>query len=115
MIVYGLKNCDTTQKAIKWLNKNKIEFQFHDYKLSGIDKSKLETWSSEIGWENLLNKKSTTWREIDSASQLKIVNEKSAIALMLKKPTCIKRPLIEKNNKVLALGFKEDEYEAKIN
>lgn len=110
MIVYGIKNCNTVKSAIEWLNKNKIEFEFHDYKKSGITEAKLAAWSKQVGWESLVNKRGTTWRQLDEAVQKKVVNEKSAIALMLEKTSVIKRPLIEDNNKVLLLGFDEGEY-----
>jgi len=114
MIVYGIKNCNTVKSAVEWLTKNKIEFEFHDYKKSGITASKLSDWSRQVGWESLVNKRGTTWRQLDEASQKKVTNEKSAIALMLEKTSLIKRPLIEKNGKVVLLGFDEDEYKKKL-
>ncbi|HEV8515588.1 MAG TPA: ArsC family reductase [Cyclobacteriaceae bacterium] len=110
MIVYGIKNCNTVKSALEWLNKNKIEFEFHDYKKLGITEAKLTAWSKQIGWESLVNKRGTTWRQLDEAVQKKVVNEKSAIALMMEKTSVIKRPLIEESNKVLLLGFDEAEY-----
>jgi len=114
MIVYGIKNCNTVKSAVEWLKKNKIEFEFHDYKKSGITPSKLNDWNKQIGWESLVNKRGTTWRQLDEATQKKVTNEKSAIALMLEKTSVIKRPLIEKNGKVVLLGFDEDEYKKKL-
>lgn len=114
MIVYGIKNCNTVKSAVEWLKRNKIEFEFHDYKKSGIMASKLSDWNKQVGWENLINKRGTTWRKLDEASQKKVTNEKSAIALMLEKTSVIKRPLIEKNGKVVLLGFDEDEYKKKL-
>lgn len=114
MIVYGIKNCNTVKSAVEWLTKNKIEFEFHDYKKSGITASKLSDWSKQVGWESLVNKRGTTWRQLDEASQKKVTNEKSAIALMKEKTSVIKRPLIEKNGKVVLLGFDEDEYKKKL-
>jgi len=110
MIAYGIKNCNTVKSALEWLNKNKIEFEFHDYKKSGITEPKLAAWCKQVGWESLVNKRGTTWRQLDEAVQKKVVNEKSAIALMLEKTSVIKRPLIEGNEKVLLLGFDEVEY-----
>ena len=114
MIVYGIKNCNTVKSAVEWLKKNKIEFEFHDYKKSGITASKLSDWSKQVGWESLVNKRGTTWRQLDEASQKKVTNEKSAIALMLEKNSVIKRPLVEENGKVVLLGFDEDEYTKKL-
>ena len=114
MIVYGIKNCNTVKSAIEWLNKNKVEFEFHDYKKSGITASKLTEWSKHVGWESLVNKRGTTWRQLDEAVQKKVTNEKSAIALMVEKTSVIKRPLIEKNGKVILLGFDEAAYKQEL-
>ena len=110
MIVYGIKNCNTVISAIDWFNRNEVEFQFHDYKKLGITEAKLKDWCRQVGWENLINKRGTTWRQLEEVAQNKVVNEKSAIALMIEKTSVIKRPLIEKNGKVLLLGFDEAGY-----
>lgn len=110
MKVYGIKNCNTVKNALGWLAKNKIEFEFHDYKSKGIAKQKLQEWSKQVGWENLVNKKGTTWRQLHSDVQQKVVDEASAIALMMEKASVIKRPLIERGEKVVALGFDEVAY-----
>ncbi len=114
MVVYGIKNCNTVKSALDWLNKNKIEFEFHDYKKSGITASKLTSWIKQVGWEKLVNKRGTTWRKLDEAIQNKVTNEKSAIALMVEKTSVIKRPLIEENGTVLLLGFDEVDYKKKL-
>src|SRR6185436_15168879 len=110
MIVYGIKNCNTVKSAIEWLNKNKVAFEFHDYKKSGITTAKLSEWCKQVGWESLVNKRGTTWRQLDETVQKKVISEKSAIALMMEKHSVIKRPLIEKNGKVVLLGFDEGVY-----
>ena len=114
MIVYGIKNCNTVKSAIDWLSKNKIEFEFYDYKKSVITETKLREWCKQVGWESLVNKRGTTWRQLDEIIQKKIIDEKSAIALMVDRTSVIKRPLIEKNSKVLLLGFDEAEYNQKL-
>lgn len=111
MIVYGIKNCNTVKSAIDWLNKNKVEFEFHDYKKSSITAEKLSAWSKQVGWEQLVNKRGTTWRQLPEANQKKVTNEKTAIALMLEKTSVIKRPLIEEKGNVILLGFEEAEFE----
>lgn len=110
MLVYGIKNCNTVKSAIDWLNKNKVKFEFHDYKKSGITVGKLNEWCKQVGWESLVNKRGTTWRQLGEADQKKVMNKKTAIALMLEKTSVIKRPLIEKNGKVILLGFDEGNY-----
>jgi len=110
MIVYGIRNCNTVKSALDWLKKNKVDFEFHDYKKSGITASKLSVWCKQVGWENLVNKRGTTWRQLDEADQKKVTNEKAAIALMIEKTSVIKRPVIEQEGKVLLLGFDEAAY-----
>jgi arsenate reductase (glutaredoxin) len=114
MIVYGIKNCNTVKSAIDWLNKNKIAFEFHDYKKLGISEKKISDWCKQVGWESLVNKRGTTWRQLDEAMQKKVKDEKSAIALMVNKTSVIKRPLIEVEGKVVMLGFDEEAYKQKL-
>ena len=106
IIVYGIPNCDTTKKAITWLNKNKISFCFHDYKQEGISKHKLESWCNNNGWETIFNKRSTTWRALSNAVQDKITGQSSAAKLMIKNTSIIKRPVIEFGDKII-IGFDE--------
>ncbi len=110
MIVYGIKSCDSVKKATTWLTKKKIKFEFHDYKTEGISEDKLKDWSKQVGWERIMNKKSTTWRDLGEEAQLKVTNEKAAIAVMKEKTSIIKRPLIEMNDQVMTVGFNEEEY-----
>ena len=114
MIVYGIKNCNTVKTALDWLKKHKIAFEFHDYKSKGISDAKLKEWSKQLGWESLVNKRGTTWRQLDESTQVSVKNEKSAIALMKEKTSVIKRPLIEVNGKVVALGFDEEDYKKRL-
>ncbi len=108
--VYGIPNCDTVKKVFTWLDKHKIPYDFHDYKKSGISATVLKKWSMQVGWENFLNKRSTTWRELDAATQASVTNEKTAIALLIQHTSAIKRPVIEKDGKVIAIGFDEARY-----
>lgn len=114
MTVYGIKNCNTVKSALDWLKKHQIEFEFHDYKAKGITDAKLRAWSKQVGWESLVNKRGTTWRQLDPAGQAKVTSEAAAIALMKEKTSIIKRPLIETDGQVLALGFDEAEYAKKF-
>ncbi len=106
VIVYGILNCDTTKKVMQWLNKNNIAFTFHDYKLQGISKEKLNEWCVAKGWETIFNKRSTTWRALPEAEQKKVVDPADAIKVMLTNNSIIKRPVIEYNDKIM-VGFNE--------
>jgi arsenate reductase len=114
MVVYGIKNCNTVKTALDWLKKKNVAFDFHDYKAKGITEAKLKEWSKQVGWESLVNKRGTTWRQLDEATQARIKNETAAIALMKEKTSVIKRPLIEKDGKVVVLGFDEEEYAKRL-
>jgi arsenate reductase len=114
MVVYGIKNCNTVKTALDWLKKKNVAFDFHDYKAKGITEAKLKEWSKQVGWESLVNKRGTTWRQLDEATQAKVKNEAAAIALMKDKTSVIKRPLIEKDGKVVVLGFDEEEYAKRL-
>jgi arsenate reductase len=109
-IIYGIKYCDTMKKARAFLDKNGVEYAFHDYKVSGIDKKRLEGWAKKAGWETLLNRAGTTFRKL-SEKEKAGVTEKKAIALMLDQPSMIKRPVLELPGGKLLVGFKSEEYD----
>ncbi len=110
MKVYGIKNCDTVKKALKWLESHNIDFEFHDFKKSGISNEKLKEWSTKLGWEPLLNKRGTTWKKLDAETQNRIINENDAFKLMQEKTSVIKRPVIENGQDIL-IGFDENTYQ----
>ncbi len=111
LTIYGIPNCDTVQKTIAWFKANNITFEFYDYKKNGITTAKLRPWCKQKGWEVLLNKKSTSWRDLDKEAQANITDAKTAIAVMVKTPSIIKRPVVEKNGKIAAVGFDKAVYE----
>lgn len=106
--LFGIKNCDTIKKAKKWLEANEIEFLYHDYRTDGIDASWLEKTESQLGWQQLLNQRGTTFRQLD-AEQKADLNSHKAIQLMLAAPAMIKRPVLIKDEHYF-LGFKPDQY-----
>jgi arsenate reductase len=108
--VYAIPNCNTVKKALDWLKANKVAYEFHDYKKKGITATQLTAWSKQIGWEALINKKGTTWKQLPKEFQETITNQKAAIALMMEKTSVIRRPLIEEDGKVLVIGFEDAEY-----
>jgi Spx/MgsR family transcriptional regulator len=112
--LYGIKNCDTVRKARKWLELKDFDYSFHDFRIDGLDKKNLSVWVKVVGWEVLLNKRSTTWKQL-SDKEKETVDEAKAIALMLANPTLIKRPVLVIKNRSgnkIHVGFKPAEYEA---
>ncbi len=108
--LYGIRNCDTMKKARAWLDEHKIAYHFHDYKTAGIERAKLEQWVAVLGWDRLLNRGGTTFRKLAEADK-EVMTERKAIALMLAQPAMIKRPVLEKGNKLL-VGFRPEQYQA---
>ena len=105
LTVYGINNCDSCRKARKWLDGNSIEHEVHDLRIDGINIQTLERWCSRVDWQRLLNTRSRTWREIPPNDRSNM-NLNRALALMLRHPTLIKRPVIE-GDEFIAVGFSE--------
>lgn len=110
VILYGIPNCDTVKKARTWLDQHKISYQFHDFKQAGIDAKSIQRWIDAMGIDIVLNKKSTTWRGLDATQQASAANVKKAIQLMREHTSLIKRPVLEQNGQVLAVGFDAAKY-----
>jgi arsenate reductase len=101
--IYGLKNCDSCRKALKWLATEGLTHTFLDVRADGIDDGEIGRWTGIVGWETLLNRRSTTWKglaEIDRDG----IDENKAVALMAANPTLIKRPVMVRGN-TCTVGF----------
>ena len=107
--LYGIKNCDTMKKARAWLAGHGVDYVFHDYKVAGIERARLERWCTEAGWEVLLNRSGTTFRKLPDAAKASLTATK-AIGLMLAQPSLIKRPVLEHAGQ-LTVGFKPEIYQ----
>lgn len=107
--IYGIKNCDTMKKARAWLDGRGVAYAFHDYKAAGIDAARLQNWAGKVGWEVLLNRAGTTFRNLPDAEKAAI-DEAKAVALMRAQPSLIKRPVLEADGTLL-VGFKPELYE----
>ena len=113
VIIYGIKNCDTMKKARSWLDRNGIEYTFHDYKTAGIDRGRLERWANKVGWETLLNRAGTTFRKLPEKDKGNLSAAK-AIGLMLKQPSMIKRPVLDIGGGKLVVGFNPEQYKTSV-
>ncbi|SNY50669.1 transcriptional regulator, Spx/MgsR family [Arsukibacterium tuosuense] len=107
--MYGIKNCDTIKKARKWLEQHQLDYQFIDYRQDGLSAERLAAFSQQLGWQNLLNTRGTTYRALDAETKANL-NEQAALALMLQQPAMIKRPLLQLNERYI-LGFSNDIYQ----
>jgi len=106
--IYGIRNCDTMKKARAWLDAHGVSYEFHDYKVSGVDRATLEKWARVVGWESLINRAGTTFRKLPDVAKTGLTQAK-AMKLMLEQPTMIKRPVLERG-RTLLVGFNEERY-----
>lgn len=102
LTVYGIKQCDTCRKALKWLAGQGIEHQFHDFRVDGINADVIQSWMDSPFADRLINRRSTTWRQLsDEQRQLQ---SDALIQLLLEQPTLIKRPVFV-TDKIIDVGF----------
>lgn len=93
-VLYGIKNCDTVKKARAWLDAHHIEYRFHDFRGDGLDLKLAQSWLQDIGVDELINKRGTTWKQLDEKTRATLTTSNAA-ALIVVHPTLIKRPLLD--------------------
>lgn len=104
LTIYGIKNCNTMQKTFDWLNEKGVQYVFHDYKKQGIDADSLKRWFEKAGKDALINRQGLTWKKLSDTEKKQADNAASAIELLMKNTSMIKRPVIEGDG-VFLLGF----------
>ena len=107
-ILYGIPNCDTVRKARKWLDQHDIDYTFHDLRKDGLTTQHITGWAKAVGYDTLINRRGTTWRQMDDSTQQKLSTSPSASALV-EHPTLIKRPVLQ-TGKHIEVGFKPEQY-----
>lgn len=105
MRLYGIANCDSVKRARVWLAERGVAHQFHDFKNAGVPADELEAWVAALGWAPLLNRRGTTWRQLDATTQATVVDAANARALMFAQPSVIKRPVVEWPGGSVTVGF----------
>jgi Spx/MgsR family transcriptional regulator len=108
IVMYGIKNCDTVRKARRWLEAHDIDYRFHDYRADGLSEDMLTAWIGELGWEQLLNRRGTTWRKL-AETERNAIDRDRALHLMLTQPAIIRRPVLDTGG-TRRVGFSEDAY-----
>ena len=102
--VYGIKNCDTVKKALVYLSDHDVNYQFIDFRQNPISQQVLIKMVESVGWELLINKRSTTYRSLSEEEKSNINYD-----LVLSLPTLIKRPVLVQGEKTM-VGFSEQQY-----
>ena len=106
--LYGIRNCDAVKKARTWLDKHGIDYRYHDFREDGMDADAVTAWIDELGWQNLLNRRSTSWKALEEQSRLNM-DEATAHKAVMAHPTLIKRPLLDTGQQRYA-GFSAASY-----
>ena len=109
-VVYGIPNCDTVKKARTWLESHGVAFEFHDFKKAGLTAALVKAWLADVPLDMLLNRRGTTWRGLPDDTKAAANTEQGAIALMIDKPSVVKRPVVVVDGRVKSVGFSADEY-----
>jgi Spx/MgsR family transcriptional regulator len=107
--LYGLKNCDSCRKAQAWLQSHDVSYAFHDIREEGPSESALKRWLTSEHAAKLLNRRSTTWKNLTESEKQSALD--NLPALLLNHPTLIKRPVLTHRAQVLAVGFSPAEFE----
>ena len=102
--LYGFKSCDMVRNAMKWLDANKVEHDYFDYRAKKLDPKTVDDWFRRAGWENVFNRNSTSYKEMPEGEKAGI-DQKKAKELILANTNLIKRPVLDTGDRLL-LGFK---------
>ena len=105
--VYGIRNCDTCRSTLKWLETRNVPYTFHDFRVDGLADAMLKSWLASSHAPYLVNKRSTTWRQLSESEKqaVETAREAEMMALLLAQPTLIKRPVITDGDTILDIGF----------
>lgn len=106
--LYGIPNCDKVKAARRWLDGANVPYTFHDLRVDGVAEKQLRAWLAELGWETLINRRSTSWKALPATTR-EAMNDSTALAAILEAPTLIKRPLLDHGG-ALSVGFSAEQY-----
>jgi Spx/MgsR family transcriptional regulator len=105
--IYGIKNCDSVRKAIKYLKSQNIPYEFIDFRETPIGKDTISQWLKSTKIDVLFNTRGTTYRTL-KLKELKL-NEQEKADWLAKENMLIKRPVVALDNKII-VGYNESQY-----
>ena len=94
LTVYSLKNCDTCRKALEALEAAGVAHRVVDVRADGVSEDVLRGWLTDPGADVIVNRRSTTWRNLSEAEKGQSDVPDHMLALLAANPTLIKRPVI---------------------
>lgn len=119
--LYGIDNCDTVRKAKRWLERQGVDVQLHDFRRDGLPRKLLQQWLAEVDAGLLLNRRSTSWRALPEATRQQLLDaieagaaqrDKHFLDTLIAHPTLVKRPVAMLPDGTLAVGFDEQRYQS---
>lgn len=106
--LHGIANCDTAKRARAWLTAQDRPHEFVDFKKKPPAEGDLRRWSEALGGVDVLvNRRGTTWRQLDEAQRESAGSADGALALLQSKTSLIKRPVVEWADGAVTAGFDE--------
>ena len=107
--------CTTCQKAKRWLDDNKIEYELRDIKLENPTLQELTEWynKSVLPLKRFFNTSGLLYKSLDLKNKIPTMTEDEMLRLLSTDGMLVKRPIIIGADFVL-VGFKETEWTEKI-
>src|SRR5688500_17480802 len=105
--LYGIPNCDTVKKARVFMDSRGLPVNFIDFKKSQPSETDLKRWAEAFG-SLPVNFKGATYKK--HKDEFESLNLKDKISFLKIHTSMLKRPILEKDNIVLAFGFDEESY-----
>lgn len=112
--LYGIPNCDTVKKARRWLDDHGLKHRFHDLRADPVDSQRLQHWLATAGAETLMNRRSTTWKQLPESQRPSPDDAAAVLGCLQQHPTLIKRPVLEQGDHLL-VGFSDTTYTTLLN
>ena len=107
--------CTTCQRARRWLDDNKIEYEFRDIKLDNPKLDELTEWYKKSGLplKKFFNTSGLLYKSLDLKNKLPSMTEDEMLKLLATDGMLVKRPLLIGDDFVM-VGFKEGDWSAKV-
>jgi Spx/MgsR family transcriptional regulator len=109
--IYGIKNCDSVRKAIKYLKQKEIPYEFIDFRETPVTQKTIHDWLMYTDIKTLFNTRGTTYRTL-KLKELDL-NDTDKENWLAKENMLIKRPVISFDNHVI-VGYNESKYLDKL-